>query len=171
MNVQVVRTPTDMRAAITEAYFTHNLAIPEALEPNVRRVTNDIFADFALMSPYDEPGLIASYLESIEEPIRELHSLGVQLVFFTTRGSLSGTPVTATVFMIAPTPCYFRVEGDASAPVHMLGARCDGHRAFSHEDDEVGVGLWLSTEAVEQSFENSGAPWCVTCSMAGVGQV
>ncbi|HEV7567182.1 MAG TPA: hypothetical protein VGO31_14630 [Microbacteriaceae bacterium] len=170
MNVQVVRTPTDMRAAITEAYFTHYLAIPEVLEPEVRRAADGIFADFALMSPHDEPGLIASYLQSIEEPIRDLHGLGVQLVYFTSRGSVMGTPVNATVFMIAPSPCYLRVEGDASAPVHMLGARCDAHAVFEPDGEEVGVRLWLSTEAVDASFEHSGAPWCVTCSMASVGR-
>jgi hypothetical protein len=157
-----------MRAAITEAYFVHHLAIPESVEPEVRRATDDIFADFALMSPYDEPGLIASYLESIEEPIRELRALGAQLVYFTTDGSLSGTPVRATIFMVAPTPCFFRVGGDASESVHTLGAPCDAHKAF--EDEQAGIRLWFSTEAVEQSFEHSGAPWCVTCTMADVGQ-
>jgi hypothetical protein len=164
-----------MRGAIQGACRVQFLAIPEALEPEVRRVWEDgIFADFTLMDPHDPPGLTASYLEGIQEPIRELHALGIQLVYLTSRGSMSGVAMTMTDFLIAPTPCYFRVSGDSSAPIHMLGAPCvEGHRtAFisSGEDDGGFVRVWLSTHAVEESFEQSGAPWCATCSMAGVGQ-
>jgi hypothetical protein len=156
-----------MGTAINDACRVHFLAIPEAMEPKVRRAWDDIFADFTYIEPHDEPGLISLYLESIEEPLSDLRALGMQVVYLTSRGSMSGTPMGMTDFLIAPTPCHFREEGDSSALVHLLGAPCDGHRAFFSEG--VAVALWLSTEAVEQSFEHSGAPWCVTCSMAGVG--
>lgn len=169
MNIEVVRTPTDMRGAINDACRVHFLAIPEALEPEVREAWDGIFADFSYMGPNDEPGLIASYLSSIEEPLRDLRALGIQVVYLTSRGSMGGVSMTKTDFLIAPTPCYFRVEGDAKALVHLLGAPCtDGHRAFIEEG--VAVGVWRSTEAVEQSFEHSGTPWCVVCSMASIGQ-
>lgn len=169
MNVQIVRTPTDMCGAINDACRVHFLAIPKVSEPEIRDAWEGIFADFTYMEPNDEPGLIASYLSSIEEPLRDLRALGVQLVYITSKGSMSGVPMTMTDFMIAPTPGYFRVEGDVTAPVHMLGAYCaDGHRAFILED--VGVRLWRSTEAVEESFEHANTPWCVTCSMASLGQ-
>lgn len=157
-----------MRAAINDACRVNFLAIPEGSEPEVRRAWDGIFADFTYMEPNDEPGLIASYLESITEPLGDLRGLGVQLVYLTSRGSMGGTPMGMTDFIIAPTPCYFRPEGDSSALVHLLGAQCDGHRAFLAEG--TGVRLWLSSEAVEESFEHSGAPWCVTCSMAAIGQ-
>lgn len=170
MNIQVVRTPTDLRGAIQGACRVHFLLIPEALEPEVRRLwEHGIFADFTYMAPHDEPGLIASYLESIEEPLRDLRALGVQVVYLTSKGSWGNTPITMTDFLIAPTPCYFRLDGDDAALVHLLGANCvDGHRAFL--SDGPSVRLWRSSEAVEQSFEHYGAPWCVTCSMESVGQ-
>lgn len=158
-----------MRAAINDACRVHFLLIPEQMEPAVRRTWDEIYADFIYMEPGDEPGLIASYLSSIEEPIRQMHALGVQVVYITSRGSMSGVPMEMTDFLIAPAPCYFRFEGDPSALVHMLGAYCDGHRAFIAQDGAA-VRLWASAKAVEQSFEHSRAPWCATCSMASVGQ-
>jgi len=174
MHVQVVRTPTDLRGAIQDACRVQFLAVPEEIEPEVRRAwEHGIFADFTLMEPHDEPGLIASYLESIEEPLAELRSLGVQVVYFTSNGSMSGVAITMTDFLIAPTPTYFRVMEDG-ALVHLLGAQCpEGHRsAFMYKGENEGgmVRLWPSTEAVEQSFEGAGAMWCATCSMASVGQ-
>jgi hypothetical protein len=168
MNVQVVRIPTDMRGAINDAARVNFILIPEEMEPEIRRAWDGIYADFTYMSPLDEPGLIASYLESIEEPLRDLRALGMQVVYVTSRGTLSGVQMGMTDFMIAPSPCYFRVEGDPSALVHMLGAECaDGHRAFIEEGTAMAV--WRSAEAVEQSFEREGTPWCGTCSMASAG--
>jgi len=158
-----------MRGAINDAARVNFLLIPEEMEPEVRRAWDGISADFAYMSPYDEPGLIAPYLESIEDPLRDLRALGMQVVYVTTQGTLSGVRMGMTDFTIAPTTCYFRVEGDPSALVHMLGADCaDGHRAFIVEGTAMGV--WRSAEAVEQSFEHEGTPWCATCSMASVGR-
>lgn len=169
MNVQVVRTPTDMRGAINDAARVNFILIPEEIEPEIRRAWEGIYADFAYMSPLDEPGLIASYLESIEEPLGDLRALGMQLVYVTSQGTISGVRMGMTDFTIAPSPCYFRTEGDPSALVHMLGAHCDdGHRAFIVEGTAMAV--WRSAEAVERSFEHAGTPWCGTCSMASVGQ-
>jgi hypothetical protein len=170
MYVQVVHTPTDMRNAIREGYRLHFLAIPQEMEPEVRRATDEIFAGFEYMEPGDDAAFIASYLDSIEEPIRDLRSLGFQLLYVIGSGTFKGVPLTTTEFTVAPSPCYFRVEGDPSALVHLLGAHCDeGHRVFSSEE-ELGLHLWRSTEAVEQSFEHANTPWCPTCSMASVGQ-
>jgi hypothetical protein len=169
MTVQVVRTPTDMRGAINDAARVNFILITEEMEPEVRRAWDGIYADFTYMSPLDEPGFIASYLESIEEPLRDLRALGMQIVYVTSRGTLSGVRMGMTDFTIAPSPCYFRVEGDPSAHVHMLGADCaDGDRAFIAEEGDMRV--WRSVEGVEQSFEHAGTPWCATCSMASVGQ-
>ena len=167
-----------MRTAITDSMRTHFLAIPEEMEPEVRRATDEIFADLQYIGT-DEPDLLASYLGSIEEPLHELRGLlGIQLVIVTSKGTMTvgsvlgeekQIPWTTTDFVIAPLPCFFRADGDASALVHMLGAHClDGHRVFSLQTD-VGLHLWLSTEAVEQSFEHANVPWCSTCSMASVG--
>lgn len=164
MNIHVVRTPTDMRSAINDACRVNFLAIPEAMEPEVRHAWEGIYENFIYMEPNDEPGLIASYLESIEEPLADLRALGMQVIYLTSRGTMGDTPMRMTDFLIAPTPCYFRAEG--SGLVHLLGAQCDeGHRTFLTEGSAVR--LWLSSEEVEQSFEHSGAPWCPTCSMAG----
>jgi hypothetical protein len=156
-----------MRAAINDACRVHFLGIPDGIEPDVRRAWDGVFADFTYIAPNDEPGLISSYLESIEEPLRNLRAVGMQLVYLTSRGSMGETPMGMTDFFVAPTPCYFRAESDSSSLVHLLGAQCDGHRVFLVEG--AGVRLWPSSDAVEQSFEHRGAPWCVTCSMAAIG--
>lgn len=159
-----------MRGAINDACRVHFLAIPEQIEPEVRRAWEAIIADFTYIEPNDEPGFIASYLDSIEEPLRDLRALGMQVVYLTSKGSMSGVPMGMTDFLIAPTPCYFRAEGDPSALVHLLGAHCfDGHRVFLTGEGTT-FALWRSSEAVEQSFERSGAPWCAACSMASIGQ-
>jgi hypothetical protein len=85
----------------------------------------------------------------------------------TVLGQEEAIPWTNTDFVIAPMPCFFREE-TMGALVHMLGSRCpEGHRVFGKEGAAVAV--WLSTEAVEQSFEHANTPWCPTCSMASVG--
>src|ERR1035437_2410544 len=82
MDVWEIRTPTDLRDALTtDAIRIHFLAVPDALEPDVRAASGEIFADFTLMEPAsDPPGLIDSYLEGIAEPLSRLRAHGMQLV-------------------------------------------------------------------------------------------
>jgi hypothetical protein len=97
VNIYTVNSPTDMRGAINDACRVRFLAIREAFEPEIRQAWDGIFADFGYMQPNDEPGLIASYLVSIEEPLRDLRSLGMQLVYVTSRGSTGNVPMTMTI--------------------------------------------------------------------------
>lgn len=78
-----------MRGAFADGARTHLLAVPDALEPDVRAATEEIFEDFTLIDPVmDPPGLVASYLDSIAEPLGRLRELGMQLVAVKTSGSL-----------------------------------------------------------------------------------
>lgn len=160
-----------MRGAFADGARTHLLAVPDALEPDVRAATEEIFEDFTLIDPVMDPhGLVASYLDSIAEPLGRLRELGMQLVAVKTSGSLevagNATPWTQTELLVAPSPCWFRRDGDRSAPVHVLGARCDeGHRVFA--ENGVGVQLFRSRVAVEQALEQA-VLWCPTCVMVDV---
>lgn len=168
MDVWEIRTPTDMRDAFADLAHPHFLAVPDALEPDVRAAWDEIFDDFALIEPaFDPPGLVASYLDSIADPLARLRGLGIQLVAVKSSGTLAGgTSVTQTDFLVAPSPCWFRRDGETSAPVHLLGARCnDGHSLFV--ETGAAVQLFRSRGAVEQALENA-VPWCTTCAMAEI---
>jgi hypothetical protein len=171
VDVWEIRTPTHMRGALGNFARTHFLAVPDELEPDVRATASEIFDDYTLIEPeVDPPGLVDSYLESIAGPLARLRALGMQLVVVQTSGTIeiAGTTMQGTQndLLVAPSPCWFRREGDASDPVHVLGARCNtGHRVFA--ESHVAVELYRSREAIEQAFERA-APWCPTCAMADV---
>jgi hypothetical protein len=67
VNIRVIRTPTDMRGAVTMSSRMHFVSIPEDVEPVVRHTTDEIFRDLPYIDPA-EADVFAAYLDGIEDP-------------------------------------------------------------------------------------------------------
>ncbi len=169
--VRVIKTPTDFEPTINSySYTIHKLfQVPPDIEPAIRHILDAIFNDLPYISS-DEPGLIATYLDAITEPLVKLIEFELQLGAVNTTGKMNipaGTldseedievPWTQTHYFIAINPCFYRPSGDDH--VHILGVKCQGERTLLLEGTEIRH--WASHESVEQAFEGI-VPWCDTC--------
>lgn len=170
MRVTVIRTPTDMRDVMGLSFRTHNLLIPDQLEPDVRAATHGIFGDLADI-PASDPALVAAYVDGIEPYLADLHTLGMQLVAVTSKGSLQipeldDIPWSQTDFVIAPQGVWFQALPADDGLIHCLGAQCpDGHHVFSLTG--VTIRSWRSEAAVDAAFEG-GPPWCPACTVDAI---
>jgi hypothetical protein len=168
--VHLIETPTDFETTIggDASRIVYLVRLAPSVEPNVREALSAIFDDLQYISP-DERDVVSTYLDSIEEPLRTLRALGIQLAAAQTSGKLvvSGMigrdepaemPATITVYLVAPRPCFYRPANDPH--VHLLGIDCDGERTLLAEG--ATGRSWPSREAVNQAFEGT-VPWCDKC--------
>ena len=146
-----------------------------SIEPEARAAVAGIFDDFPLITAADRP-VVTAYLERIEEPLRRLQSIGFQLFGVQTRGTYR-TPEgdvpdwRRSHFVIAPDPCYFRVEhggeeGGEGIVIHRLASSCDvGMRHLVRAlCSEVGLTAWPAFDAVQIDYELN-VPWCPLCCL------
>jgi hypothetical protein len=178
--IRVLRTPMDFEATMgTEDYVLQKwVSPPPAVEPDIRRTIDEVFADLQYIGS-DDPGLTAAYLDGISEPLQRLKEFGLQLVGVVTSGKMTmpagpfgggqetTVPWRRSIYIVAPDPCYYRLVAESPAQVHKLGVECTGMRAVTKLENG-GVAVYGSLDAVEQDFEGA-VPWCATCELHALG--
>ncbi len=135
----MIHSAEDFRIVIQRAhhFFSYRLMVTlrTEIEPRVRELVDEIFADIWAIDP-DEPELLSSYVESITGPIEELKKLGMS--FFSVqqrrdvfvKGSQVGEripmeDVTYGDFFLVPTwGCFRRITEGKQEPLHRFSSRC-----------------------------------------------
>jgi hypothetical protein len=170
MDIHPIRTPTDFGKTMSLSHSVeHWYAATPEWEPEIRQTLAQIFDDLPYISA-DEPGMVTVYLEGIEEPIRRLTELGLQIFAIpTTRTMGIGTAdgpqrmeMTYTAFIAAPPTVVFRA-GDGLA--HLLAGGCPD--AATEAVSDAPKRAWGSPAVIEQDLEGS-VPWCPRCAMTAV---
>jgi hypothetical protein len=172
-----VRTPSDFEKTIgAEEYLPCTLAKPNPLvEPLLRKSLDEIFSDLQYIST-DERDVVASYLNSIEEPLDNLWAMGFMIFAIVTSGTLKtpeGSSISnwrRTYYLVVPKEGFFRVGRELSATVHRFDANCDdGVTALSKAAKEkTPVATWSSPEPIKESLEGN-VPWCICCCLDQMG--
>jgi hypothetical protein len=170
--VRVLTTPTAFRATLgTDDHIVNTWLpdLPAEVERDLRHARSAIFDDRAYIDA-DQPDMVSSYLDGIEEPLRVITGHGYQLAGIVTRGVAvmpEGERIAASrcVYVLATDPCLFRIA-DAEGPlvVHRLGVECDGAAALT-DDAHGAVKAWTPDDALVD-FEGA-IPWCSTCALSG----
>jgi hypothetical protein len=132
MSEYVIRTASDFGKSISgHSFVRHDLARMSALEePEVRRLTDQIFTDLEYMEQSDST-LMSAYLDGVEEPLERLRELGFELLWFGTKGKLRGPGVEipdwrTTHYILVNTRGYFAIQGSVTMLAHTF---VDGCRA------------------------------------------
>ncbi len=135
----MIESAEDFKTVIQRAhhFFSHRMLVtlkPE-IEPRVRELVDEIFADIWAMDP-DEPDLLSSYVDSITDAVEELKRLGMSFfsiqqrrdVFVKGRQVGERIPmedVTYGDFFLVPTHgCFCRITEGANEPLHRFSGRC-----------------------------------------------
>jgi len=181
MHAKRIRLPVDFRE-FAEGHDsigpTFLLVSPSPdIERALRAATDAIFdADFGICM--GDPDLLPSFLNTVEEPLDAIREAGHQLFALQTTGevtlpeSVGGQKIAKwrrTFFLVAPLPCFFRVERPEppQALVHMLDPNCAeamGEIPRAHTR-EFKLRFWNAAAPVHQLYERA-APWCQTCCLA-----
>lgn len=172
MDIHPIRTPTDFGQVMAQSHsVAHWYAATVEWEPEIRQTLALVFDDLPYISA-DEPGMVSSYLEGIEDPMRRLGELGLQLfaipttrtVGVRTTDGMQPLEMTYTAFVVAAPSTVFRAGGDGGL-AHMLAAGCP--EAAADAVAETPTKWWHSPAVAEQDLEGS-VPWCPRCAMAAV---
>lgn len=177
MFVKVIRTPTDFKRTLgTDDFVLHEWVTPAPeIEPIFRGAVDEIFSDLQDISA-DEPGIVASYLDQIYQPLMRLQELGIQLVGMVWSGNMQfrapalgsdemkSLPWKRTIYVLAPHPAYYSLSEEKPIRTHIFGIDCEGSRKIA-AGKGGDVKVWGSREAVERDYE-ARVPWCDTCFLA-----
>jgi transcriptional regulator with XRE-family HTH domain len=135
----LIQSAEDFGIAIRRAY--HYFSYRSLVEPNdkakvrINELMDEIFADIWIMDP-NEPGLINSYVNSIQDAFEELKGMG--LIFFTVqecrdvfiKGRQPGErhpleDMTYCHFFLMPTHgCFREDDGQKAGPLHLFASHC-----------------------------------------------
>lgn len=169
--VRLVTTPLAFRDTIglSHSVSTWFEASPDR-EPGIRRTIATIFDDLPYIDSA-EPGMMSTYLEGIEEPLRRLRvDFGLALFAVTRTRSLrtasgqAAIPWPETSYIVATPSCAFlTTEGLA----HLLSGECPDAAAAIVGGQASRA--WISLAALEAAYEGSVA-WCPRCALTAVEQ-
>ena len=168
----LVRTPTEFRRTLGGHSYSFDILIdlPPSIEPRVRKTVEAIFnSDLELIDSSDSI-LVSGYLDSIEEPLRQLHEMGLAILAVGTSGKVKTgageIPNWRNVrYLIVPQGAYFRVGDELSElKVHKFDPHCEAAISDLLLASRKGtkVKLWFSAQAARVDYEES-VPWCFTC--------
>jgi transcriptional regulator with XRE-family HTH domain len=133
-----IRKGSDFAEAISRAshfysYRTFGDLCPET-DAAAQPLIEEIFADIWAMSP-GEPELVQSWCHSVEEPLDQLHGLGLQILSIQEKRDVfmrdrDGSPLpfedcSYCYFVIMPKHAVFHLGGSGSqSPVHRFNDQC-----------------------------------------------
>jgi transcriptional regulator with XRE-family HTH domain len=178
---RMIDSADDFWTVIQRAYHFHtyrSLVQPRAeSEAVVRDLVDMIFSDLWAMEP-DEPHLLASYIESIREPLAELKNMGMALFSIQERrdlfiqGDIPGQrlpleDVTYGHYFLIPIRGCFRQEKKGKTfPLHRFSATCPDAVNTLLQISPKELDLWVATNPVYvagAAGDVDGACWCDTC--------
>ena len=163
-----VRTPTDMRGAIGSHASTINWLLPQKpdIEREVRHAVEAITHDLQYIGS-DEPELVSSYLDSIEEPLETLASLGFGLSYALRSGPAQWGEAKfddwqTVIFVVSETPLVFTVIHDGEpSKLHILNG-CQATRSNIILQKSEGT-LVLGRGLVVPDWFDEEEHWCTDC--------
>lgn len=177
----LIRTPTDFEQTIGGMHSYSKVPLvspPPEIEPQFRRALDDIFEDLPYIDS-SEPGLVSSYLNSIEDPLRTLHELGFSLFALVTRSTLTlpdsplGSPSQRQIpnwrqinYLVVPLNGFFRLGMDTQETVHTFSPQCQLAVATLAKatQKQMPVIVWGSATIVRAELEGK-VPWCQECCL------
>lgn len=127
-----------------------------------RHAIEAMTSDLPFMGPGDDE-MIPAYLDSIEEHLEKLRSVGLWLSFCVISEEKFGmVNWSNTFYVVSEQPLVFVRQGEASHPkLHLLNACEETERTLIRCDAE-GVGIFSRGELLS-TWLNEEAIWCATC--------
>lgn len=177
----MINSADDFRIVIQRAYHFHtyrSLVQPRTgSEAQIRELVDIVFSDLWAMEP-DEHELLASYIESIREPLEELKSMGMKFFSIQERRDLfikSQTPgerlpmedVTYGHYYLVPINGCFRLEKTGMpSPLHRFSTNCQDAVKTLLQISQKELDMWVAANPVYvpgAATESDGVRWCDTC--------
>lgn len=169
-----IRRPEDLQVALNRAYHSglyRPMLLPMRtdLQERAEELLEAIFSDLQYLSP-DEPEIVRSWVQSVKEPVEELHGMGMEIFSIQDcREGFIGEPGKKTLMENWTTGYYLLVleHGCFSAKnhVHRFNEQCETavnalHEWLRQEQDGTKVDLYLfpnelmvtPVKTVEQSY-------------------
>jgi hypothetical protein len=167
--IKKIITPSDFEETIgSDLYMKELLFKPNPdFEPLLRNILDRIFKNLELMDKTDY-SLLSAYLDSIEEPLRELREMRFQIVAIDSQDYChfgeKTIPMSNIIYFIAPDPCYFKIDSIPKSKVHKLGVECeDAIKDLRNAiDQKFKIHYWYSKDYLEKFFEKE-IPLCNIC--------
>ena len=165
----LVETPSDFERSMDFHDFVLSpLITPNPqVEPAFRDTLNSIFDDLPYIS--SERDMVAAYLRSIEEPLKELHSLGCVIFAISTKGKMKGNDSETrdwkrVYYLVVPTRSFFRIGKELSNTVHCFNPNCEDGvtELVKAAIAEMSVAIWPDKSMIVRELEGN-VPWCVEC--------
>jgi transcriptional regulator with XRE-family HTH domain len=177
-----IRRPEDLQVALNRAYHSglyRPMLLPMRtdLQERAEELLEAIFSDLQYLSP-DEPEIVRSWVQSVKEPVEELHGMGMEIFSIQDcREGFIGEPGKKTLMENWTTGYYLLVleHGCFSAKnhVHRFNEQCETavnalHEWLRQEQNGTKVDLYLfpnelmvmPVKTVEQSY-------CTVCFPKG----
>ena len=141
------------------------------MEPVYRQALNTIFDDLECIAS-DERDLVSAFLNSIEQPLRDLRMLGFAILGIRTTGKMvlqNGGEMddwNRVYYLIVPREGFFRVGKDLSATVHRFDPKCEHAIAelVQAAKEKTPISVWRPKELLMQQLEGN-VPWCFVCCL------
>lgn len=173
---RLIGTPTDFSETVGGMgdFIRHPLIMPgPSIEPAFRRTLDAIFED--LQDVGGIPGLMASYLDGISEPLENLWNLGFAIFAVSTKLTKRvglGEHVKEikdwqrTFYLIIPHGAFFRIDTELSGVVHKFDPHCVTavSALASACIKKTPIHIWLARQAVECDYEKN-VSWCHECCL------
>ena len=168
--LQPIKTPNDLRRFVNcHDYGVQWLLPPVREEERPIRRTMAIITDDLPYIDWEEPNLVSSYLDSIDQPLDELEALGYGLfALIRVRWRLfpDGSDMLwrSLVLVVAPTPCIYaeaKVDENGRTPLHILNGCSPGVENIVK--DEMPTLIVFREESVNAEWFDSPELWCTEC--------
>ena len=177
----MINSADDFGIVIQRAYHfhSHRSLVPPGTdsEARIQELVDMVFSDLWAMEP-DEPELLASYIESIRDPVDELKSMGMKFFSIQERrdlfikGQTAGErlpmeDVTYGHYYLVPINGCFRPETTGKPlPLHRFSASCEDAVKTLLQIRQKEMDTWVAVNPVyvlRASTESDDVRWCDHC--------
>ena len=166
-----IRTPTDLRPAIGSHASTINWLLPPDAEVEriIRHAVDAIMTDLQYIG-HDDADLISSYLDSIEEPLNELSSVGFSLSYAIGSGPAKWGEVAfddwrTAYFVVSESPLVFAAMADDQPSLLHLMNCCNATKEQIVLQKGEGI-FALRRGFVPPEWFEVESYWCAECWIA-----
>lgn len=169
----LIKSPTDFAKTIGAQQTSQIILVspPSAIEPHFRQLIGEIFDDLQYIDQ-TERGLVSTYLNGIEAPLKKIHSMGFAIFAITTTGTMfleQNKPISnwnTVYYLIVPLNGFFRIGEELSTIIHRFDANCEAvvsglARAVEHGSN---ICVWGDKKTISQQLEGN-VPWCINCCL------
>lgn len=168
-NILYVDTPLEFEQTISSSGHRHHLLVkpsPE-FEPRVRETLNSIWQVLFYIDPH-EPELLAMSLQDLEQPLKDLQGLRLQLVAYMHRAKFGSGEHTwidqLTDYLIVPRDGFFQAQ-QADRLIHVFRPNCNtGNRDLASciQNGNIAISMWLDSDEVREKVGETPG-WCEAC--------